>query len=133
MVKRLTYDCRPNAIVPELIVHDEELGLAGTIDLVVETPDGLVLIDWKTNKKITTKGYNNKKALEPIEDLDDCHLVKYSLQLSLYAYMLERQGWKIDMLLLVHLIDGLAVSIEVPYVKERVEELLEWQKNKQKK
>ena len=31
----------------------------------------------------------------PIEHLDDCEYVKYSLQLSLYAFMLEEIGYKI--------------------------------------
>lgn len=110
---------------PEKIIFDEELGLAGTIDLMVKNKDGTIsLFDWKTNNKISFTAYRNQKAKEPINDLPDCNWTKYSLQLCLYAYMLERQGYKIKDLTLVHLADDYVKPLKVAYNKELIEKVL---------
>ena len=90
---------------PEVKMFDEELGLAGTIDLLItNTDDTVSLVDWKTNKAIKNKSFSgNEKGKVPLQDLNDCNLVHYSLQLSTYAYMLERSGKVIKTLTLVHL------------------------------
>jgi len=114
----------------EKIIFSEELGIAGTIELYAETPDGITLIDWKTNKRIDNKGYGGKKGLEPIEELEDCHLTKYTLQLSLYAYILEKYyDKKMHQLILVHLMEDKYEEYIVPYEKEIIEKLLEYDKN----
>lgn len=50
-----------------------------------------------TNKKIETEGYTNwegitKKMLHPLEHLDDCNLIHYTLQLSFYMYMVLKHN-----------------------------------------
>lgn len=110
----------------ELRIYDEELGIAGTIDLfVVHKDKSITLIDWKTNKAIKKIGYNHKKAFEPIEDWEDCNYNKYTLQLSLYAYLLERKGHKIKELILVHLKEDEFVDYDIKYEKEVIEKLLQ--------
>lgn len=110
---------------PEVQVYDEELGLAGTVDLVIEGGGRVVLVDYKTNDKITTKSYDGKVGiLPPTRDMEDCSMSRYSLQLSLYAYILERRGCFIDKLYIIHLSEKGAKEIEVPYLKERVEKML---------
>jgi len=117
---------------PELLVYDEELGVAGQIDLPLIHRDGKVIIaDYKFTKKIDTKGYKGQKGIHPLtEHLDDCKLIKYGLQLSMYAYLLERQGLSIDSLLLVHVTpDCKVVTYNVPYDKKTIVTLLEDFKN----
>jgi len=120
----------------ELKVYNEELLLAGTIDLMVSHnhPDDtnnervISLYDWKTNKKLNKKGYNNKKGiLPPLLEVDDCHITKYGLQLSTYAYILERQGYKIDQLYIVHLKDDKYELIEVGYDRELIKKMIKEQ------
>lgn len=110
----------------ELKVYDEELLLAGTIDLIETLEDGSInLIDWKTNKKLNKKGYQGKKGIKPpLTEYDDCHMTKYGLQLSTYAYILERQGYKIDHLYICHLKEDSYKLIEVGYDKGLVKKMI---------
>jgi len=113
---------------PESRVFDEELGLAGTIDLCVEDCDGLTLVDWKSNKDIKKKSYKSKKCFEPIEELDDCSYNKYTLQLSMYAYIMERKGINIKKLILLHAKEDGVQEYEVPYRKDLVEKMIKHEK-----
>jgi hypothetical protein len=82
-------DWRP--LMVEERVCCPEAGIAGTVDAVFEDPDGDVIIcDWKRAKKMK---FDNRwqKAKPPIQHLDDCDLSKYSLQLSLYRYLLRER------------------------------------------
>lgn len=78
----------------EYIVGDIELGIAGTIDLISFSPktNANHIFDWKTNEKFDCKNKWNRKLLNPFQDLDDCDLEIYSLQVSLYRIMMERRG-----------------------------------------
>jgi ATP-dependent exoDNAse (exonuclease V) beta subunit len=49
----------------------------------------LEIWDWKTNKKIDKKN-RWQQFKEPISHLDVCELNTYSLQLSLYKYIITR-------------------------------------------
>jgi hypothetical protein len=104
----------------EEIIYDEELGLAGTIDFNFVTKEGKTyLMDWKTNTNFT-KNYDKSNAFEPIEHLPNTKLSKYQLQLSLYAYMLERKGAKIGGLVLVEVGEDKVKEYEVEYLKGNV-------------
>lgn len=131
-------DINTKKCLAEWVIHSEELGLAGTIDLAVlnDKLKEVTLIDWKSNKKITSKGYGGKKgSRKATADLDDCHTSKYGLQLSTYAYILEiAYGYKIRDLLLVHLLENDYKVYPVPYDKERVIRMLkEWNDEKENK
>ncbi len=117
-------------LTTELIVGNEEYGIAGTIDLMINEDGSITLVDWKTNKKIASKGYQGKVGIHPLtEGLADCHLSKYTLQLSIYAYLLELEGYHVKDLFLVHLKDYYVETIKVDYKKELVKKLLEMKKN----
>jgi hypothetical protein len=89
-----------NGIYPEHFVYLKSAGLCGQADRV-EVIDGKVnIIDFKTNKEIKTKSYVNwegisKKMLSPISHLDDCNFIHYSLQLSMYMYMILKHNPKL--------------------------------------
>jgi len=78
----------------EKVIHDDELELAGTIDLIVKVGEKKVkLIDYKTNGEFTLKG--KEKLLPPYDYLRANHLDTYSLQLNIYKHLLERKGYEV--------------------------------------
>ena len=130
----------------ELRIYSEKYGLAGTIDLLITHNDEgerkATLVDWKTNEKFTTTGYNGKKGISKYtKNFDDCHLHKYGLQLMIYSKILEEEyGYKINKNLLVHLTDNEVTAYEVKYeiLFELVNKILEerkteWQRKKMNK
>ena len=72
----------------ELIVYNKEL--AGQVDCIAkDNKDNIYILDWKTNQKIDTESYQNKKMLGMYSHLPDCNFYHYSLQLSLYKKMID--------------------------------------------
>ena len=114
---------------PEVIVYSEELQLCGTIDLLVydKEKDIYNLMDWKTSKSISTKSYGNKKGIQPATaDLDDTKFNLYSLQLSLYRYLLEEYyGFKIGQHMILHLKEEECIGVHTPYLKNNVLKMVE--------
>lgn len=90
-----------NAVFPELLVYNKEYQIAGQIDLAVKTGKEIQLLDYKTNKAIKTNNpYQN--MLPPIEHLEDCSLIHYYLQLNLYRFIIEEQGYNVTSMLILH-------------------------------
>jgi len=117
----------------EYIIYNEDLGIAGQIDLLVKRVDEndnevFDLIDYKTNKAISDKNYDGTMCNKPIECLEASTLMKYCLQLSLYAYMLERRGNKIGDLILVHITENGVKEINVGYLKKEIETMVGYKK-----
>ena len=77
-------------IKSEVVMGDRELWIGGMADQIFyNTKSGMLEIwDWKTNKKIDT--YSNFKLEGSLSYLDSSKLTVYSLQLSLYKFMLEK-------------------------------------------
>ena len=80
----------------EWTVFHEELKLAGSIDMVLENPDGTLLIyDWKRCKEIVkANGFNKWGNKECIEHLPDTNYWHYCLQLNTYKAILEEKYGK---------------------------------------
>jgi hypothetical protein len=75
----------------EMMIYDEDLRICGSVDMLFLNDDGtLSIYDWKFSKEIQTHSYG-KKALPPIQHLNDCNTVHYSLQLNVYREILERK------------------------------------------
>jgi len=75
----------------EWVVGDGELGVAGTVDalLLGKQSNEVHVWDWKTGKEFkSTNSFQN--LLYPFDDLPDCDLSSYSLQISLYRLIIER-------------------------------------------
>jgi hypothetical protein len=90
-----------NAVYPELIVHriseDRRLRIAGQSDLVIiEKGKYLSVLDYKSSRTIDRKSFFDSTArrytmmLPPVNMLQDCNFIHYSLQLSLYAWMIKK-------------------------------------------
>ena len=77
--------------------------LAGQIDQLAYNKETkqLEIYDWKTNKDISCWSTWHRKMLGPFSSLDECELNSYSLQLSLYKALLQRQGINIGNMFLV--------------------------------
>lgn len=85
---------RYDFIEAEKIVFSPELNIAGMVDLVMQDPETgeILVLDWKQNKEINTRNFH-QNALLPIDHLEDSHISKYSLQLSLYQHIMMRENY----------------------------------------
>ena len=118
------------SIGSEIVVGSSEIGLAGTFDNLSydTTKNKFIIIDYKTDKKLE---YSNryKKFLKPLNHLEDCEYNKYSLQLSIYKYIIEKHtSLQIEDLIIVWLNykNESYVKIPVEYRKEDVEKLIKY-------
>jgi hypothetical protein len=98
---------KPKWFIPvslELRMFCEELGIAGTADIILlDTRDNtLVIADYKTNKDLF-KQYKDQKLLGIFRDMNDCPFSKYKIQLSAYQVLLEKTGYKVSRRFLVWL------------------------------
>lgn len=111
--------------------------LRGIIDLVLVNENTISLTDYKTNNKIDTKGYFDQSARRkscmryPLSNIEDCNFKHYSLQLSLYAYLVELNYPEITINTLTiehHEPGGGIVDYECEYLKADVIRLLNFYK-----
>lgn len=124
-------------VYPEYLVYrDSEDGiihLAGQIDLLVKDGNDISIIDYKTNKKLDLKSYYNPltKKYEsmkyPLNNIMDCNFYHYTLQLSTYAWMVQKMNpdFNIKMLKLIYFDHNGNTSFhELEYLKDDVERML---------
>lgn len=123
-------------LIDELVVGSAEYDIASAIDHLFynKLTGGLVLVDYKTNS--TLKGYNDseynrrytKKMKVPLHKIDDDALHHYYIQLSIYKFLIEKYtGLKVDEMFIVYMSENIEnyEIIEIPYLKEEVEKILE--------
>jgi hypothetical protein len=120
----------------EWMIFDEDLKIAGSIDMVFENEDGtLSIYDWKRCKEINSENTWNKFATnEVISHLPDTNYWHYSLQLNTYRAILERKyGKQVKELYLVKLHpddpNGSYELIEVPILSEEIDNLFKQRLN----
>lgn len=139
------FECKKNypeldleyGVYPEYLINyeseDKKLLLAGQVDLIVKSGNEIVIADWKTNKKIETKGFFNNKTKSsakmkyPLNNLEDVNFMHYSLQLSTYAWMLQKlnPNFIIKDLIIVHYDHNDNQTIyHCEYLKNEVERML---------
>ena len=145
-----------DGVYPEHLVYLKSAGLCGQSDLV-EVVNGYVNItDYKTNKEIKVEGFTNwegvtQKMMPPVAHLDDCNLNHYTLQLSMYMYMILKHNPRLKPgLLTIHHIlfeevdkdkfgnpitaldtngDPIVkdiVQYDLPYLKQEIISLMHW-------
>lgn len=130
-------------IYPEYLVYYDSgdgLRIAGQIDLLIKDGNDIYIIDYKTNKKLDEKSYYDPKTKRsqmmkyPVNNLMDCNKVHYTIQLSMYAWMLQQinPDFVVKRLLLIHYDHkGNVTEHEVEYLKEDVVRLCKhWKKQK---
>lgn len=117
------YVSRGYRIFSEITVYDPFNLICGTIDVLLVKDDDFVIIDWKTNRneiKFEAGYYQKEKPSNeltnvwisknsfmkyPIDNLVDCTGIHYTLQLSLYANLVELFGFNLQALILFHIRD----------------------------
>lgn len=142
-------------VYPEYLIYRESddgvLKIAGQIDLIVKSGNEITIIDHKTNEKIDQKGgFNTQtkstaKMKYPLNTLEDCNYSHYTMQLSTYAWMLQKinPNFVIKDLILNHYDhNGNNTLYHCEYKKKEVERMLydykkklilEQQRNKRKR
>lgn len=124
-------------VYPEYLIsrtsNDGVLKIAGQVDLIVKSGNEITICDWKTNKKIEQKSFFNTKTKSstkmkyPLNTLDDVNFYHYTLQLSTYAWMLQKinPNFIIKDLILVHFDhNGNQTIYHCDYLKDEVERML---------
>lgn len=116
----------------ELVVGSDEYDIASAVDHLFynKLTGGLVLVDYKTNSLMS--GYNkkaySKKMKVPLQHLNDDALHHYHIQLSIYKYLIEKYtGLEVEEMFIVYMSENIEnyEIIEIPYLKEEVEDILE--------
>ena len=126
-----------NGVYPEYLISrvsdDGKLRIAGQIDLLVKKGNKITIADFKTNKKIETKSFFNQKTKTsvkmkfPLNNLDDVNYWHYCMQLSTYAWMIQKINpeFEIEDLVMIHIDHNDAMTIyHLPYLKDEVIKML---------
>ncbi len=93
----------------EVRVFSKKWKKAGMIDSLFMKDGKIFILDWKTNKDFTSDSHPKgkyEKLLEPFDEYWKNHLNEYSIQLSMYAAILEEWGFEIGGAYLVHIGPG---------------------------
>jgi hypothetical protein len=133
---------------PEVILHSHKYKIAGRSDLVLQRQKNkspvFDITDYKTNESkgicfdsISRKDgvkHFNKFLLPPFDYLEDCNYVIYSLQLSIYAFMImERYGHRIGKLSLIYFDNQFnPFPIPVPFMYQEAKMICEGNIEKKK-
>ena len=124
-----------DGIYPEYMISysDSEIFLIGQIDLLTISNKRILIVDHKTNSKIEFKSFydqNTKSSVKmkyPLNDLDDVNFNHYQLQLSIYAWMVQKihPDYEVKRLA-IHWIDhdDNESFIECKYLKDDVEKVI---------
>lgn len=122
----------------EWSVFDPETMVAGQIDfagMINREMGHIVLIDWKRCQSIPNCCFNRFKGLPPTtgygvcQELENCKFMKYSLQLNLYKYIVEKHyGLYVQKMLLIQLHPVLkkkgAAVWKVPNLQHVIEQMM---------
>jgi ATP-dependent exoDNAse (exonuclease V) beta subunit len=87
-------------VYPEHFAYLKSAAICGQADLVTIVNGRVNITDYKTNKEIKEKGFTNwegitTKMYKPVSHLDDCNLMHYNLQLSIYMYIILKHNPKL--------------------------------------
>ena len=115
----------------EKLVFDDRLQIAGTIDLLGKSrklQNTYVIIDHKSNQKISNDNKYKKFALDPISHVPDTNFHHYGLQLNTYAYILKFGGYVPKdakfKFFLNHVTPEAAKLIELPDMQSEVKDIV---------
>ncbi len=126
-----------SSLVPhrtEWKIFDEEYEISGTVDFLAKNGTEYEIYDWKRSLKVVDSISGRPivenrwdKGLFNLKDMGDTSYNHYSIQLSLYRYILEK-NYEIDVsklfLVVLHPDYIKYYKVEVPYLKDKVEYIL---------
>ena len=93
----------------EVRVFSKKWKKAGMIDSLFIKNGKIFILDWKSNKLFKDDDHPKgkyHKLLEPFDDFYENHHNEYSIQLSMYAAILEEWGFEVGGAYLVHIGPG---------------------------
>lgn len=127
---RHDYKDRLEHLVDEFVVGSPEYDIASAIDhlFINKLTGGLILVDYKTNSDIHKTEKYAKDMKVPLQHLKDYTLNHYYIQLSIYKYLVEKYtNLKIEEMFIVYFSENIEnyEIIEIPYLKDEVEKMLE--------
>ena len=132
------YCGRLEHLADEFVVGSEDYDIASAIDhiFINKLTGGLVLVDYKTNIDLYKSDKYAKNMKVPLTHLKDTILNHYAIQLSIYKYLVEKYtNLKFEEMFIVwfsELNENYKI-IEVPYLKNEVEKILELRRIKNMK
>lgn len=114
----------------EVRVFSKKWKKAGMIDSLFIRNGKIFILDWKTNKEFKTDDHPKgkyHKLLSPFDEFYENHHNEYSIQLSMYAAILEEWGFEVGGAYLVHIGPGdeEATLIKVKDMREYINEYFE--------
>ena len=117
-------------IQDEQVVGSTDYDIASAIDHILynKLTCGVALVDYKTNSDIRKNEKYAKKMKFPLQHLKDTTLTHYFIQLSIYKYLVEKYtNIQFDEMFIVYMSENIEnyEIIEVPYLKDEVEKILE--------
>lgn len=119
--------------VPERLMFNETYKVSGMCDVFIEYDDEFFGIgDHKTNKNFTTESEYGNKLKAPFDHLDECDLILYNLQLSIYALLYELEtGKKLKHMWISYYSrrESKFICIQLKYLKQEALELLTIHRN----
>ena len=148
-------------VYPELFVYLKSAAICGQADYVDIVNGKVNIMDYKTNKEIKERGFKSwdgiyAKLNPPMSHIEDCNLMHYTLQMSIYMYIILKHNPTLSpgTLTLQHILferDGQdkygypitkyaengdpvvkeVVKYEVPYMKEEVLTMINWLKDQE--
>ena len=122
-------------IYPEFLISykDDDIRLAGQVDLLIKDDNEITIVDHKSSKKINLESFYDRKTKSrtmmkfPLNNLMDCNYITYTLQLSTYAYMLQKlnPNFVIKKLIINHIDHSNNITeYECEYLKDDVERMI---------
>jgi len=113
----------------EMLILHEEYRIVGSVDAIFKnTATGkYFIVDWKRSKKVDRK--NGDKGYFPLEHLKSDNLTKYSIQLSLYRFILETvYGLEMESsaLVICHPNQKQFIMMRTKYMKSDIEAMLQF-------
>lgn len=89
----------------EIYLGAPDFDECGATDMLLmnKLTEELLVIDFKSNKKIDYESFGHKKMKVPLQKYEDCNYIHYSLQLNAYCYKIEYMtGIKVKDKLLIY-------------------------------
>jgi hypothetical protein len=117
----------------EWAIYDEDSGIVGVVDMLDHSNGEYILYDWKRSEKIVeggqpiTKNKFDEYGLKPIENVPNTDYWHYTLQLSFYRYILEKNyGIRVkeSRLVVLHPNLNLPVVLTTPYMIDEVNKII---------
>ena len=123
---------KSDRVFAERVLHLEDVGIAGTADVIEDFDDYFNVWDFKTNKQINFIDKYGKYMHSPLTHLSDCSYNTYALQLSFYAYMYAKEtGKRVGRLAILWLNreTGEFEMFPIPYLERDIEMLIKLEHN----